>query len=1189
MAQAPPIGEKGHGGASLIPWSGLADPIEETPELMWPNNIRIYEQMRRTDSQLAGIYRAVTLPIRRFKWHIIPNGASDRTVEELAEDLGLPIEGDDGPRNRARSRGRFSHDRHLRHALLQLIFGHMFFEQDGDIVDGRWRLKKLAPRMPSTISKVNVARDGGLVSIEQYGTGVPGEPPSVELKVNRLVAYVNEQEGGNWFGTSILRVAYKHWLIKDRLLRVDAMKHERNGLGVPIIEAPPNASARQVEALDQVAQDYKAGESAGGALPSGARLRLVGTEGSIPDTLASIRYHDEQESKIMLTQFLDLGTTGAGNRALGESFIDFFSLALDAVAKEYAGVTTEHVLEDWVDWNDGDSAPSPILGYETSGDPELEITELVELIKAGSITVDDETENWIRERYRVPEYVAPPKPPGSPVLEPGVGQPAIPLPAASRRQVVRGALKLPNRTLRRDPFEHEVEARTDFAAMERQFTTTQKSIVDKWKDLVRADQIDELVALVDQAAQTGSLTTLASIQATPAGAELIAEAMLEMAEASIANATAEIVAQGVAKTAPPVAELAAGFEARASATQQLLANSLSEAAGRKALSLAGGGMSSAEIGAGVRSHLEALSDTYLETQLGGTLSQAQNTARRFVFNDDAPKEVYASELLDAATCDACASIDGQEYDTLTDAESDYPTGGFAECAGGERCRGTLVAIYDDEADPSEGDLGSDPPPNTPTDAPNLGVTPMTPEELVDKAIAEDLVGGLEREVWGSPGHPVPLSKASQPGDLVLKHIAGDQGFTDLPTVVSKSEMDVLIAEGKPDLYRGVTDNSSRPTTFVEDFRSGEYFAGGGIHGSGTYAAGVGSRTGATAHESFEFATGYAGGGKADNLLRMTLSDDANMVSSIDLNQLTKDVDEYLGRKIAGLDRYGVDSDEYYALNKLRTALADPGRVAAYQGYDGFIVWKDDAIYLDSGEMTKAVLQNGEYIVLNRSKVIVQSDMVTDPALTLVRPVPTTHDELKAYLRDQDMGYIDTPEMRAMSETQIASLHKSLDDALARIDLHGGALRPTQLEIVSKTDGTVAFVSAGEPGLLTVNLEHLDNVDIFEGDFLVADSLEDVLVHEASHLYDIENLEIHPDTGAMEWAGGFEEFLPPEWIDQEYLADFGVVTLNKTAIRKDLSVYASSDYAELWAEISLKVSKGTAGPRVQKIYDDLMEA
>ena len=242
--------EIGHGNAGLTPWSAFVDVTETVPELAWPNSINTYSAMR-TDAQIASLLLAFTLPIRRYHWYIDPNGARDEVVEDIGNDFNLPIEGQD-PKPATRRRDRFSHDRHLFHALLMLTYGHMFFEQVYRYDDAarRFRLRKLAPRMPGTISEIQTARDGGLEYIRQYPSGQSGfgaktsliGMQSPQIRVDRLVAYVNDQEAGHWIGLSYLRSLFKHWVRKDRLLRVDAINAERNGAGVPLAYAPPNAT-----------------------------------------------------------------------------------------------------------------------------------------------------------------------------------------------------------------------------------------------------------------------------------------------------------------------------------------------------------------------------------------------------------------------------------------------------------------------------------------------------------------------------------------------------------------------------------------------------------------------------------------------------------------------------------------------------------------------------------------------------------------------------------------------------------------------------------------------------------------------------------------------------------------------------------------------------------------------------------
>ncbi|MDK6572243.1 hypothetical protein QP277_25750, partial [Escherichia coli] len=101
-------------------------------------------------------------------------GAPDEVVAHVAEDLRLQVVGESPTKPIAPRRGRVSFEKHLEDALKCLVYGYMFFEQvyePGE--DGREHLVKLAPRWPGTISKINVAPDGGLDSIEQraYDTG----------------------------------------------------------------------------------------------------------------------------------------------------------------------------------------------------------------------------------------------------------------------------------------------------------------------------------------------------------------------------------------------------------------------------------------------------------------------------------------------------------------------------------------------------------------------------------------------------------------------------------------------------------------------------------------------------------------------------------------------------------------------------------------------------------------------------------------------------------------------------------------------------------------------------------------------------------------------------------------------------------------------------------------------------------
>lgn len=410
-----PTSEKGYvvdtGPTGTNWWTSTGD-HEQVPELRWPLSVDVYDRMRRGDSQIASVLRAVTLPVRRTIWRLDPNGARDEVVTLVAEDLGLPVVGAGNSPPPVRTKDRFSWGEHLRLALLSVAFGHMFFEQVVRVDEqGMVRLRKLGPRMPRTLTAINVGSDGGLISIDQAGLTT-----KVTIPVDRLVAYVHDREGGNWFGTSLLRPMYKHWIIKDRLLRTQAQAIDRNGMGIPIYTA-----AEDEEGLADgraLAQSMRGGENAGGAIPNGASIELKGVEGRLHDPAPAIQYHDEQIARAVLGHFLNLGSE-TGSWALGTTFADFFILSLQAVANDIADVANAHIVEDLVDWNFGADEPAPKIVFDEIGSQhDANAAALLALAQAGLIQPDRILEEAIRQMFGLPGKATPPAGPAAPAVAP---------------------------------------------------------------------------------------------------------------------------------------------------------------------------------------------------------------------------------------------------------------------------------------------------------------------------------------------------------------------------------------------------------------------------------------------------------------------------------------------------------------------------------------------------------------------------------------------------------------------------------------------------------------------------------------------------------------------------------------------------------------------------------------------------
>ena len=729
--QTQPVPQPGRGSIATG-WSSFVDEHEYVPELIWPASIPVYHQMR-SDAQVDALHFGSTMPIREMRWSLDPNGARASLVEQAAEDFGLPIRGHED-KNVPMASYRFNFDEFLADALLSLLYGHMYFEQVAYLEGDAVRLRKLAPRHPRTIGSFVLDPDGsgGLVGIRQNiarwknvgGNALLVAPPIIPIE--RLVAFVWRREAGSWIGRSMLRAMYREWLVKDRTMRIWPINLEKAG-GVPVIEAPQGATDEQIGKLAQMARQFRVSEGGGGAIPFGSKLTLAG--GNAPSADDLVRYCDEAMARVWALMIIQLGQTRTGSRALGNSFDDYAARAQRAIAGWVRRIFDEHVLKDYTEWNDPSARYAPRLHCEEAEGGNLGTQELADLVDKGVITVDPELEAWIRKERGLPAkpegVEGPPAatPAALPPAAPGPSLPPAQLPApagaaltARRPREVR-AMTLPARKLRRQPYDVEVRAAVDFGALDAAFDTAAQDAEALYRQVVIPAQI---AALADgirntKAGEPRKVLTkaaMAALQAPREGHDELAAILLDAARVGASTALAEAQAQGVILAPVEDAVLAQMVGDQADAMTTMAADGISIAAARKATALVGGGRPIDSVASEVEAHLRAMKHQWTSDQLRGAVQMAQNGGRLAVM-DQAEGAVgfYASELLDTNTCAHCVNIDGKEYDTVAAARLDYPSGGFHACEGGPRCRGTVVAVYGEQApQPSTNPLVSAPVP-----------------------------------------------------------------------------------------------------------------------------------------------------------------------------------------------------------------------------------------------------------------------------------------------------------------------------------------------------------------------------------------------------------------------------------------------------------------------------------------------
>jgi len=184
----------------------------------------------------------------------------------------------------------------------------------------------------------------------------------------------------------------------------------------------------------------------------------------------------------------------------------------------------------------------------------------------------------------------------------------------------------------------------------------------------------------------------------------------------------------------------------------------------------------------------------------------------------------------------------------------------------------------------------------------------------------------------------------QADDFALHAISKVQGFDGRPKVVPKEEFDKLIKKGSKELFRGVKSKH-----FATEFQEGGFFAGKGAFGSGTYA-GKGS-------SAKLIAKNFAGQDGA--IMRMAMRSDAKIAKFRDIAEEMKTSNVYK-KEVDSLQKLAFSKENTLMLNHyrvMRNAIGNVGRYAAMLGYDG----------IEAGV--------AEFVILNRTKVIVQKELV----------------------------------------------------------------------------------------------------------------------------------------------------------------------------------------------------------------------
>ena len=384
-------------GSSGTPLTGLIlQPDDYNRDLQGKNALRIYERMRRSDAQVRATLQMITLPILGALWEVVPPDQGDSTDQQIADFVKSALVDDDAMMD--------TWDYTVRHMLMKLPFGFSVLEKIWMIgPTGELRFRSLSPRLPLSIEEWHVDDTGALVEIIQRAAR-EGREQQLIIPGEYVAVIVQDKEGDNYNGLSLLRSAYKHWKIKDQLYNIDAISHERWGVGIPVAGETERGILNQnseKNAVIAVLENMRAHQQSYAIEPYGVKYRVMtpeGTKGN-DDIIRSIEHHDVMIARNILAPFINVGQSAHGTRSSTEELTDVFFNAVESVARSLCSDSKRQLIKPLCDLNFDMSArqyPSLRVSNVRKTDP-VKLAETMErLLKAGGLTYDEGIENMIR-------------------------------------------------------------------------------------------------------------------------------------------------------------------------------------------------------------------------------------------------------------------------------------------------------------------------------------------------------------------------------------------------------------------------------------------------------------------------------------------------------------------------------------------------------------------------------------------------------------------------------------------------------------------------------------------------------------------------------------------------------------------------------------------------------------------------
>lgn len=430
--QAPHTTPAGAGGTAIVQGKILNE--EHNRKLLNEraygefDRVGVLEKMRRTDPHVWRSLKLVKLPIQATTWSYAPVDESPLQVE-IAEFCSWAMF------------KRLPWSSTLRQLLNMKDFGFSLFEVleemaevpadrfplhpspsrgvDGALTKTAFLYSSLEPRLPRTIDEWRAKKDRSMeveTVVQWIGFTDTDTVGRRSMSFQNLLRFTNEQEGGNFQGRAILRTIYKTHTILEMLEKIDAIRHERQNVGIAKITLPEESSDADEQKANEILAALASNEKSYLVLPHGWSFEWdTSGQGKGTDVLARITDLKRDIADNVLAGFMTLGNGDTGSYALAETQADQYLQQLEECVEYIEETLTTgndgvSFTERLVDRNYGPQAeyPRAKAGNLRTRDFEKLLQLVIQLINTDKISekTQVDVERFIRKDFGFAELPA---------------------------------------------------------------------------------------------------------------------------------------------------------------------------------------------------------------------------------------------------------------------------------------------------------------------------------------------------------------------------------------------------------------------------------------------------------------------------------------------------------------------------------------------------------------------------------------------------------------------------------------------------------------------------------------------------------------------------------------------------------------------------------------------------------------